>query len=127
MSQENVEIVEAIYAEWAERRLGREFMAEDIRYVNPPYALEGGTREGADSFNNVFEVYSELRFEIDRLIDAGKEKVVMVGTMEGVARQTGLEMTRPHSQVWTIRDGKAISMQWFHAESEALEAAGLSE
>lgn len=127
MSRRNVEIVEAIHAEWAEGRLGRELMADDIRYVNPPDALEPGTREGADSFNNVFEVYSDLRFEIDRLIDAGDERVVMVGTMEGVARLTGLEMTRSHSQVWTIRDGKAVSMQWFHTEAEALDAAGLPE
>ena len=127
MSRENVQVVEAIYAEWAERRLGREYMAEDIRYVNPPYALESGTREGADAFNNVFDVYSEIRFDIDRLLEAGDEKVVMVGTMRGVARATGLEMTRPHSQVWTIRDGKAVAMQWFHEEADALEAAGLQD
>ena len=125
MSKENVEIVEAIYEEWANRRLGEGLMAEDIRYVNPPDALEPGTRRGAESFNNIFEVYSDIRFEIDRLIDAGDDKVVMVGTMRGVARATGLEMTRPNSQVWTIEGGKAISMQWFHTEAEALEAAGL--
>ena len=124
MSRENVEIVAAIHSEWANRRLGRELMTDDVRYVNPPDALEPGTREGAESFNGVFDVYSEVRFDIDRIVDAG-DKVVVVSTMHGVARQTGIEMTRPHSQVWTIRDGKATSMQWFHTEAEALEAAGL--
>ena len=127
MSQENVEVVRAIHEEWANRRLGKQFMAEDIRYVNPPDALEPGTRHGAESFNNLFKVYSDISFEIDRLIDAGGDRVVVVGKMQGVARLTGLEMTRPSSQVWTIRGGKAISMQWFHTEAEALEAAGLSE
>jgi len=126
MSRENVEVVEAIYEEWANRRLGKEFMAPDVRYINPPDALEAGTRRGAESFNKIFGVYSEIRFEIDRLIDAGDDKVVMVGTMRGVARATGIEMTRPNSHVWTIQGGKAISMQWFHTEPEALEAAGLS-
>jgi ketosteroid isomerase-like protein len=127
MSQENVRVVEAIYDAWANRRLGEEFMADDIRYVNPPDALEPGIREGSESFNNVFEVYSHIRFEIDRILAAGSEQVVMVGTMRGRARLTGLEMTRPNSHVWTIRDGKAVSMQWFHTASEALEAAGLRE
>jgi SnoaL-like domain len=126
MAREDVEVVEAIHAEWAEGRLGREHMADGIRYVNPPDALEPGTREGADSFNSVFDVYSELRFDIERLVDAGGGRVVMVGQMEGVARVTGIELIRPHSQVWTVRDGKAVSMQWFHTEAEALDAAGIS-
>jgi hypothetical protein len=50
MSQENVEIVRAIYDEWADGHLGRRYMAEDIEYVNPPNAVEPGTRVGADSF-----------------------------------------------------------------------------
>jgi len=127
MSQENIELVKAIYAAWAERRRGDEFMAADIRYINPPYALEQGTHEGSKSFNRIFEVYSQIRFEIDRLIEAGEDRVVMAGTMHGTARRSALEMTRPHAQVWTIRDGKATSMQWFHSEAEALEAAGLPE
>ncbi len=127
MSHENLEVVEAIYEAWSNRQLGEEFMADDIRYVNPPDALEPGTRQGAESFNNIFEVYSDIRFEIDRLVDAGDDKVVMVGTMWGRARLTALEMTRPNSHVWTLRGGKAVSMQWFHKGAEALKAAGLSE
>jgi ketosteroid isomerase-like protein len=127
MSEENVAVVAAIYRAWANRELGREFMAEDIRFVNPPDALEPGTREGANAFTNIFEVYSDVRFDIDRLIDAGDDQVVMTGTMHARARLTGLEMTRSNAQVWTVRDGKATSMRWFHTAAEALEAAGLSK
>ena len=74
MSRENVEVVEAIYGEWANRRLGKVFMAPDVRYMNPPDALEPGTRRGAESFNKIFGVYSEIRFEIDRLIDGAQAR-----------------------------------------------------
>ena len=30
-------------------------------------------------------------------------------------------------QLWTLRDGKVVRLQWFHDRAEALEAAGLSE
>ena len=126
MSQENVETVQAIYDAWSAGKLGRAYMADDIEYVNPPDALESGTLSGADSFNNVFAVYDKVQIEIEKLLDAG-DKVVMVGEMRGKARATGIEMKRPHSQVWTLAEGKAIRMAWFHREKEALEAAGLSE
>jgi ketosteroid isomerase-like protein len=124
VSQENVEIVRAIHEEWRNGHLGRRYMVDDIEYVNPPNAVEPGTRIGADSFENVFSVYETVRFEIDRLID-GRDKVVMIGKMTGRARATGIEMERAHSQVWTLRHGKATRMEWFHDEREALEAAGL--
>lgn len=126
MSEENLEVIRAIYAAWDSGHLGRRYMAPEVEYVNPPDALEGGTLAGADSFNSVFEVYSDVEIEVDELIPAG-EKVVMLGSMRGRARATGLQMRRPHMQVWTLRDGKAARMQWFHTAGEALRAAGLPE
>ena len=124
MSEENLEVVRAIYDAWANGQLGRRYMSKDVEYVNPPQALELGTRTGAASFNNVFEVYEQIAIDIDELIDAGN-KVVMVGRMRGRARATGIELDRPHSQVWTLEGGRATRMEWFHDAAEAREAAGL--
>jgi ketosteroid isomerase-like protein len=47
MSQENVEIVRAIYDAWSKGESPRNLLDPDIECVNPPYAVESGVRHGA--------------------------------------------------------------------------------
>ena len=42
MSQENVELVRRIYDAWERKESAREFIAADLEYVNPSYAVEPG-------------------------------------------------------------------------------------
>jgi hypothetical protein len=43
-------------------------------------------------------------------------------------RTSGVELEwSSYAQVWTIREGKVIRVQFFANREEALEAAGLSE
>jgi ketosteroid isomerase-like protein len=51
MSQENVEIVRRIYANWAPESSPSEsnLLHPDIEWVNPRDALEPGTRRGAST------------------------------------------------------------------------------
>jgi ketosteroid isomerase-like protein len=131
MSQENVARFHHIYEEWyARRKLGPNLLADDAEWVNPHDAVEAGIRHGADSFNeaitSVFDAWEEVRFETERVIDSGDE-VVALGQVRGRGRAAGIEVARPHGQIWTFRDGRVIRMRWFHSHSETLEAAGLSE
>jgi ketosteroid isomerase-like protein len=131
MSEENVERFHRIYEEWyARRRLGPDLLAEDVEWVNPHDAVEGGSRQGVEGFNeaikSVFDAWDEVRFETERVIDSGDE-VVALGQVRGRGRAAGIEVARPHGQIWTFRDGRVIRMRWFHSHSEALEAAGLRE
>jgi len=131
MSQENVARFHRIYEEWyARRKLGLDVLAEDVEWVNPHDAVEPGIRVGADSFNeaikSVFDAWEEVRFETERVIDGGDE-VVALGEVRGRGRAAGIEVARPHGQIWTFRDGGVVRMRWFHSHSETLEAAGLRE
>ena len=36
----------AIYSAWLEQRSAREWIAEDVEYVNPPDAVETGVKRG---------------------------------------------------------------------------------
>jgi uncharacterized protein len=131
MSQENVERFHRIYEEWyGSRRLGPDLLAEDVEWANPHDAVERGSRQGIDSFNeaitSVFDAWEEVRFEAERVIDSGDE-VVALGHVRGRGRAAGIEVARPHGQIWTFRDGRGIRMRWFHSHSETLEAAGLPE
>lgn len=131
MSAENVERFHRIYEEFYEhRKLGLDLVAEDMEWVNPHDAVERGSRQGIDSFNeairSVFDALEEVRFETERVIDDGDE-VVALGQIRGRGRAAGIAVVRPHGQIWTFRDGKGIRMRWFHSHSETLAAAGLSE
>jgi ketosteroid isomerase-like protein len=131
MSRENVEILDRIHEEWfGSRTLGGDLLAEDVEWVNPPDAVERGVRRGIDSFNDairsVFQAWEEARFETERVIDHD-EDVVALGQVRGLGRAAGIEVVRPHGEIWTFRDGRAVRMRWFNSHSETLEAAGLGQ
>ncbi len=131
MSGENVEMLDRIYGElFGSRTLGADLLAEDVEWVNPPDAVERGVRRGIDSFNDairsVFQAWEEARFETERIFDHGDD-VVALGQVRGLGRGAGIEVVRPHGEIWTFSDGRAVRMRWFNSHSETLEAAGLSE
>lgn len=125
MAQADVEVVRAIYEGWRTGQSVRHLIAEDLEYVNPPYAVESGTRHDRKALSSVREIYPDYRVEVERIVDAGDD-VVVIGTARGTGA-SGIELERRQGYVWTVRDGLAVRMRWFNDPSEALEAAGLSE
>ena len=126
MSQENVEIVRRIHERLDDQNWTSELIADDIEYVNPPYAVEPGIRHGRESFKVVRETYEDFHFEVNRFVDAGSDVVVALGRYSASGRSSGVSVTGDHGYVWTIRDGCAVRFQWFQSHREALEAAGMS-
>jgi ketosteroid isomerase-like protein len=125
MSQENVEIVRAIYEAWSKRESPRALLDPDIEYVNPAYAVESGVRRGPDALNRIRDVYPDFRVELERFVDAG-EHVVVIGVARGTSA-SGVETKRRQGFVWTVRGGRAVTFRWFNEPSEALKAVGLEE
>jgi ketosteroid isomerase-like protein len=107
--------------------LGREQLADDVEWVNPEDAVETGTRRGADAFlqavASVFEGWEESGFEIERVIESGDD-VIALGQLRTLSR-SGLEVTDPHGEIWTFKDGKVVRMEWFRTHADTLAAAGL--
>ena len=131
MSQENVDRVTLVLGQLFEsRRVDPELLADEVEWVNPPEAVEPGTRHGADSFNraiaNVFAAWDDVRFETERVIDNGDD-VIVLGVLHGHIHGPGMEVDSPHGQIWSFRDGRVTRMRWVNTHREALEAAGLSE
>lgn len=115
---------------WNEQhRIDVEHLTGDVEWVNPDDAVEPGRRHGPAAFNeairSIFEGWDDSRFEPERVIDAGDD-VVALGHLRTQAR-AGLELTRPHGQIWTFRGGKVARMRWYQSHADALEAVGLSE
>jgi ketosteroid isomerase-like protein len=80
-----VDLVRRIYEAWDREESARDFISEDVEYVNPSYAVEPGVRRGSASFRVVRETYEDFRIAIERFIDAGRDE---------------------HGYLWTVRDGR---------------------
>jgi ketosteroid isomerase-like protein len=131
MSQENINSLRWILQQlFGGRGIRPEMLAEDAEWVNPPDAIEPGTRRGADSFNAaitaVFDTWDDVRFDTERVIDNGDD-IVALGLLRGRVDAPGMEVNSPHGQIWTFRDGRVVRMRWFNSHRETLEAAGLRE
>lgn len=103
-------------------------LTDDVEWVNPPDAVEPGSRRGPDGFNDaiasIFEGWDESRFEPEDVREQGDD-VVALGRLLVRGATMNIEVQQEHGQVWTFRDGRAARMRWFNSHRQALEAAGL--
>ena len=127
MSEQNVELVRRIYDIWAREESARDLIAEDVEYVNPTYAVEGGTRRGRKSFSIVRDTYEDFNVHVERFVDTDGDDVVVLARYTASGRGSGVPLEGEHGYVWTVRDGQAVRFCWFQSHREALDAAGLSE
>jgi ketosteroid isomerase-like protein len=116
------QIIRAIYDSFNQGRVPVELLADDIEYVNPPDAIEGGTERGRHMFDRVREIYDEILLTAERFVPVGDELVVTT-RLTGVARGSGLPIDTLQGYIWTVRYGKAVRFRWFRTPAEALEAA----
>ncbi|HYY74354.1 MAG TPA: nuclear transport factor 2 family protein [Solirubrobacterales bacterium] len=132
MSRANLDTVRRIYEVWDKEGspVSSGLLDPEIEWVNPPEAVEPGTRRGieafADAARTVGETFQGVRVEIERLMDAG-ERVVVIATLRGRGRGSGADVERRQGYVWTIRAGKAVRFEWFNDPAKAMDAAGLRE
>jgi ketosteroid isomerase-like protein len=132
MSEEKLEIVRRAHERLNEGNIDglialcdRDFELDmSARTLNPAtYRGHEGIRR---FYREVREVWEEFRWEPLRFLDAS-DKVVVFLHSHGRGRGSGLEMARDAAMVWTVREGRAVSLRFFTDEAEALKAAGLSE
>src|SRR5438128_334415 len=122
MSQENVEVVRAVYDAVASRDAATvlalydpEVEWDDTRI--PEASLVGrGVIRGHEALRSVFRDWSEAwastEDRCDELIDAG-EHVISVVTRRGRGLASGVEVETCRAGVWTIRAGKVVRTVWF--------------
>jgi ketosteroid isomerase-like protein len=132
MSQESVEIVELALERLNEGHIDGliELCDDDFeldmsaRVINPEtYRGHEGIRR---FYREVSEVWEGFRWEPLRLLGAA-DKVVVLLHSHGRGKGSALEMARDVAMVWTVREGRAVSMRFYTDQAQALEAAGLRE
>ena len=133
MSDENVEIVKSGFSALAQGDLEGFFSVLDagVEWVNPPYAVEPGTRRGTAEFREALgrmrASFRGIRLKVDEVVEVGETVVVVTGRWTGEGTGSGIRLENPFSSLLTLRKGKVVRYEWFREKAEALEAAGLSE
>lgn len=84
------------------------------------YRGHEGVRRWFDSFD---EVMDEIRWEPHAFSKAG-DKVIVEFTLHARGKTTGLDFGQDAVMVWTLRDGKATSLELYPTLEEARAAAG---
>ncbi len=132
MSQENVEVVRRLYEEGAldgNYRLLRAVFDPEVVYVNPPDAVDAGTRRGVDevvtAVENLGRSFETTENELRDVFDAG-EAVVALVSFHARGRDSGAQLVQEEAHTWTFRDERIISFEWGRDLPAALAAVGLS-
>ena len=133
MSDENLEVVRGAFADITipgdpEPMIAAshpDFEMELVRVGGGPahYTGASGIRE---FFRDVSESWESFRFESTDIRDLG-DRVLVLGDVRGCGRGSGVEVDGQWAWIIEMRDGRAASLRGFLDQSEALEAAGLSE
>jgi ketosteroid isomerase-like protein len=131
MSEESIELVRAIHEAFSRGEspgaLG--LLHPEVEYVNPPGAVEPGTRRGIAEFEVAMraaeDVFEDIHIEVREMKSVG-EHVVVLASYSARGRTSGVLRENEEGYVWTLRDGMAVSFRWFGTPAQALEEVGLA-
>lgn len=130
MSQQNVEVVRAIYEAWGrgDDRAAPDRFEEDVEWFGPPDISNSGVGRGHEgvrqSLATWLGTWDDYQFELRELLESG-DQVLAVGWQRGRGKGSGVEVSEEIFSVWTLRAGKVIRQRMFRARGQALDAAGV--
>jgi ketosteroid isomerase-like protein len=107
------------------------FFHDDLEVVSPPglpgsaprYFGLAGLRAG---WLDWLEPWERYRVEVEGVVDAGDEDVVVLVRDYGRRLGMAAEVSLVGGAIWTVTDGKVARIVFFLDRKQALEAAGLS-
>ena len=138
MSRENVEVVRQVLggmsAEVADDRSAvHDFvdrLAPDVEFEEDPRFPEAGTYRGREELRRYYEQFvaqfDRYRFDVEDVIDAGEDKVLVCLHLEGRGKGGGAEFDTRAGWVYTVRDGQVVRIRPYFYRAEEIEALGLS-
>ena len=133
MSQENVELVRAAWEAWERRDMEAIFAFYDPEIVwdQTHYGEPSGVYHGHDGIRQFlrewFASFQSYYVHAEEFTDAG-EAVVVRCRQGGRGKQSGVEVRMPpYWQVYRLRDGRAVRIEVYNDQGEALKAVGLEE
>jgi ketosteroid isomerase-like protein len=139
MSRENLEIARRVFEafqsgmERGEPGAGYDtgLVAPDAEWVMPP----GGAgfedvyvgRQGFLDFMKIWTEDFDWSIELERLVDAGENRVVGVFRQRATGKGSGVPVELHMGVIYELQGGQVVRMRNYLHPAEALEAAGLQE
>jgi ketosteroid isomerase-like protein len=134
MSQENVALVQGLIDASGRGDLDALMATLDpaVEWTpvesDPGYAVHRGHDEVRAWLVEWSEAFPDMRWEAERILDAGGESVVALVRMAGRGAASGLDLETPaYGVVFTIRSGKVVRIEEYADRHRALEVVGLRE
>src|SRR4030081_1474704 len=130
MSQENVEIVRAVFAAWNARPGQPDFAIFHPELVSHPRADEPdpSPHVGRDAYERLVggfvESFSEISFEILEMIEAD-DHVIASTALHARGSASGADVSDAYVFVYKLRDGLIVEGWEYRTRQQALEAVGL--
>jgi ketosteroid isomerase-like protein len=95
---------------------------------DPDFAVHRGHDDVRGWLVEWAEALPDMRWEADRILDAGGEVVVALVRAVGRGAVSGLDVETPaYGTVFTVRSGKIVRIEEYADRKQALEAVGLRE
>jgi ketosteroid isomerase-like protein len=131
MSEENGEIVRAAYPAFNRRDWAKAFDKTDPEFTLtveglPDASPRRGLRAAQTTIEEGLTAWDGFSYEVDELRESG-DQIVALLTIRARPKGTTAEIENRVGHVWTVRNGKVVSIHTFPDREQALEAAGLSE
>ena len=125
------ELIEESYGAFARGDI--EFLLEhsdpEIEIIESPSLPGAQTYRGREGLRRAIENWAgewdEFRIDLERVIDAGRERVITVARHHGRSRSSGAVVETRVVNVHTGRQGKGIRWEMFSSLDEAFAAIGL--
>jgi ketosteroid isomerase-like protein len=131
VSRENVEIMRNVFLAFADRGFDglAEFLHPEINWRAMERAPDGvgemqGTEAARRYVEDWFETFEDFTTIPEELLDAGEGCVVGVLHVSGRAKLSGITTELRYAVLYTLRDGKIVSIREYADRQKALDAAG---
>jgi ketosteroid isomerase-like protein len=132
MSEQNVEIVRRHLAAYLdvdpERAL--EFLDEAVE-LDATVRPDGRVYSGRDGIRRAMTewtgAWAHWEVEIERVLDAGEDKVLYLWHERGSGKGSGVPMDQTGATVVTVRAGRIVHLRAYVDRAAAYAAAGLAE
>jgi ketosteroid isomerase-like protein len=133
MSEGNVGIVRQAYERFNAGDVEgfMELCAPDFEFQDLPSLPGSGVFEGHEGFRawwaQLADAFDQLRFQPEGFVEATGDRVLAENHATGLGKGSRANVEMSMYNVWTLRDGRVISLRTYEDRTQALEAAGLSE
>jgi ketosteroid isomerase-like protein len=129
MATDNVELVRAVFEAFNRRDFALDFAHDSISW-RTLFSVETDVHRGKQEIRAAWKRQIEaldVHIDVLQLTPLDEARVLAVGQWRGRGSESGAPVDQTAAQVFTIEDGRLLSVETYASTDEALAGSGLSE